>query len=54
MNSVRFVEPNGHTDTMVHINESTHLISSNEEHIREEDEEEWLFDDTVENTITEK
>ena len=52
MVSVRFEDPYYHINPTDNANDETHLISENEGHIIEEDDEEGIFEYMNENTIT--
>ena len=54
VNSVRFLNPYDHINTMESNNDSTHLSNSYEKHIIDKYEKENAFYDVVENTIIEE
>ena len=52
INSVRFEDSHDRINPMDNVNDYTHLIDAHKELVKEDDEEEQLFEDTTKYTIT--
>ena len=54
VNSVRFVDQYDHINTTENTNDANRLVNSHKEQIKKQDDKEYLFDDTIEKTISEE